>query len=124
MRKITEKTAGAFVMHRSAASGNTWTNGSELYLHGNLIARWENEGETLALSLAGWNTPTTRERLNGVLQIEGLDIRYVQRNYEPRLLSLVTGSEFEVNANEFQRFDVMLQKEAQLLLAELEKEGA
>ena len=124
MRKITETTAGAFVNFRKAALGNTWTNGNELYLHGNLIAKWLEDGSILECTLAGWNTPTTRECLNGVLELEGLAIRFVQRDFTPCILSLVTGSAYEINDTDHYLFDVALHKEAELLIAELEKEGA
>ena len=38
---------------------------TKLVLHNNTIARHIN-GEGLSINLCGWNTPTTRERLNGL----------------------------------------------------------
>jgi hypothetical protein len=68
MRKITEQAANAFHNGRDFRSGNTQVNrrlgGVELTLHGNIIAK--NIGEGLHINLCGWNTNTTRERLNGL----------------------------------------------------------
>jgi hypothetical protein len=68
MRKITEQAANAFHNGRDFRSGNTQVNcrlgGVELTLHGNMIAK--NIGEGLHINLCGWNTNTTRERLNGL----------------------------------------------------------
>lgn len=43
-------------------NGDDW----EVRLHGNLIARCE--GGKLEVSVAGWNTPTTRNRVNVILR--------------------------------------------------------
>lgn len=66
MRKITELMAQAFIDGHVRRQGNTETTAAqELRLHGNSIAWIYNR--TLYLTLAGYPTPTTRERLNGVL---------------------------------------------------------
>jgi len=128
MRKITEKTAGAFVDHRAFSMGNTFTNGKELYLHGNLIAKWADDNEVLTITLAGWNTPTTRERINGVLDLANIDVRVVQRDYEPCLLSLKSGDVFGISSTDHYGFPVAEYHEAQRLIEQLEldleKEGA
>lgn len=43
---------------------NTSSDGERLTLHGNVIARHGAMG--LEVTLAGWNSNTTRERLNGL----------------------------------------------------------
>ena len=48
---------------------------SELLLHTNKIATLSNEG--LTISICGWNTATTRERLNGLP-----NVHLIQRNFE------------------------------------------
>lgn len=45
--------------------GNTMVNGGVLRLHGNRIADHNEDGQTI-ISLAGWNTHTTKERLNNL----------------------------------------------------------
>lgn len=68
MRKITEQASNAFHNARDFRSGNTQVNrridGVELTLHGHTIAK--NTSEGLHINLCGWNTNTTRERLNGL----------------------------------------------------------
>lgn len=45
-----------------------YTDGQSVWLHGNKIA-WHNPDNTVSLTLAGWGTPTTRERLNTLCQM-------------------------------------------------------
>lgn len=70
MRDITKKAVAAFNAGKSFSLGNTLVavDSTEvtLNLHGNLIARkFIMTGET-EITTAGWNTPTTKERLNGL----------------------------------------------------------
>jgi len=65
MRKVTEEIKIAFENGESKKVGNTRTDGTSVFLHGNEIVRREPSGLVLA-TLAGWNTPTTRERVNGI----------------------------------------------------------
>ena len=82
MRKITEQIAHAFKQGKRKSNGNTRTNGNMVFLHTNIIAeRYENGA--IYMSLAGWNTVTTRERLNGIAAILGLKARFTQKNFEP-----------------------------------------
>ena len=80
MRKVTEKTVTAFLNHERASCGNTFTDGEVLELHGNPIARHVPEGR-IQFTLAGWNTPTTRDRINGLLDMIGAD-RVYQRDFK------------------------------------------
>ena len=88
MRQVTRDASRAFINGTPFKRGNTQVvvrdNGNvALLLHGNLIAVREQGrplGETV-LSLCGWNTPTTRERLNGLLELLGHPyLSFVQRN--------------------------------------------
>lgn len=92
MRKITEHAAWAFVCRENFRQSNTQVlvmgDTVTLGLHGNAIAR--REGGKLSISLAGWDTLTTRERLNGLLDVLGLDSRLVRVKGET---VLVTGSD-------------------------------
>jgi hypothetical protein len=66
-----------------------------LKLHGNIIAKLSNEG--LVISTCGWNTVTTRERLNG---LPGVHV--VQRKGELFLNGEVwDGSKKHINADSF-----------------------
>lgn len=74
MRKVTQKVCRAFEYQQSASCGNSHTDGSALFLHGNKIAEWR-DGE-LFITNAGWSTNTTKERLNG---LHGVNIH--QKDY-------------------------------------------
>ena len=80
MRKVTNQIAKSFFNGQSKTVGNTRTDGNSVWLHGNKIAEKIDNG--LKLTLAGWNTPTTRERLNGILQVFNLDGSYNQQDFE------------------------------------------
>ena len=66
-----------------------------MYLHGNRIAYRNNVNGT-TLSLAGWNTVTTRERLNGLLERMGKPWRFTQRAFEPYLIDIETRKLVEI----------------------------
>jgi len=70
MRKESLKIARAFLAKESARAARTTTDGQSLYLHGNKIA-WHNPDGTLSLTLAGWGTVTTRDRLNTICRLIG-----------------------------------------------------
>jgi hypothetical protein len=65
MRKVTREVTDAFFNRRPRKCGNTRTDGTTIWLHGNAIARHADNGD-IEITLAGWDTVTTRERLNGV----------------------------------------------------------
>lgn len=72
MRKITDKAARAFMTGTEMRGDNTavQVEGEDvlLTLHGHTIARRRlYRGNSLQVSLCGWGTVTTRERLNGIL---------------------------------------------------------
>ncbi len=62
-RKESTKIVTAFLNKKSAKGARTHSDGSGMYLHGNKIA-WHGDNGEVHATLAGWNTPTTRERLN------------------------------------------------------------
>jgi hypothetical protein len=64
MRKITREIVNAFENSRSLTIGNSRTNGESLWLFGNKIAEVRRDG--LWISNGGWNSRTTKERLNGL----------------------------------------------------------
>ena len=82
---------------------------AKFYLHGNLIAEIVQTGnsfqdkdpetslpvlgfdvdhQSVKIDLCGWHTPTTRERINGILEALGYDFRIAQRNHEQVLVRL------------------------------------
>ena len=83
MRKVTEQIAKAFKKGVNKTIGNTATLDGAVFLHGNKIAKIEDGA--LLMSLAGWNTPTTRERLNGIADVFGSKLRFRQIDFEPYL---------------------------------------
>jgi len=72
MRKITQRATSAFLSGKPFKEGNTEVTVdkaegytiSTLYLHGNAIASWD--GGKLEIRSAGWETNTTKERLNAL----------------------------------------------------------
>lgn len=68
-RKVTRETVEAFLARESKACGNTRSDGDALYLHGNKIAEWR--GDEVWITDAGWPSPTTRERLCGIVLVSG-----------------------------------------------------
>lgn len=42
---------------------------SKVYLHGNTIAVYNHEQKTLAFTFAGWDTVTTKSRINAILSV-------------------------------------------------------
>lgn len=66
MRKVTQQIKSAFESRQPLSVGNTRTDGNTIWLHGNAIVKRDPDG-LVRWSLAGWNTPTTRERVNGIV---------------------------------------------------------
>ena len=75
MRKIERQMCEAIKENKDLKIANTqvitYTNSSDVYLHGNLIARI---GETwIELFDGGWQSNTTKSRLNAILKEFGMD---------------------------------------------------
>tara|TARA_R110000787_G_scaffold261168_1_gene366477 strand:+ start:184 stop:495 length:312 start_codon:yes stop_codon:yes gene_type:complete len=74
MKKITQESVAAFEAGNNFRKGNTEVENVDgevrLRLHGHTIAKSNAQG--LFVSNAGWETKTTKERLNG---IQGVSIR-------------------------------------------------
>jgi hypothetical protein len=64
MRQITAKICFAFEQGRTLKIDNSETDGTNLWLFGNKIAEWR-QGE-IWITDAGWQSKTTKERLNGL----------------------------------------------------------
>ncbi len=79
MRKVTAQIKAAFEQGISLKVGNTKTNGKTVWLHGNAIIKRDPDG-LVRWSLAGWNTSTTRDRVNGIVNA---GVR--QEDFEPVL---------------------------------------
>lgn len=70
MRKESRMIALAFHERKPAKAKRTHTDGESVWLHGNRIA-WRNTDGSISLTLAGWPTVTTRERLNAICEVFG-----------------------------------------------------
>ena len=108
MRKITRLASKAFKQGNPFTRDNTaveiYKDGQEetckyLFLHGNCIAKQNKRilevsypWSGLFITLAGWPTPTTRERLNGLLQTMGYSFRLYQHKYEQYLWNYETNN--------------------------------
>ena len=75
MRKVTEQIKQAFNQGTSLKVGNTRTDGQTVWLHGNAIVKRDPDG-LVRWSLAGWNTPTTRERVNGIANADVCQFKF------------------------------------------------
>lgn len=84
MRKITLDSIDAFVNRYDFKRQNMEVAVSSkivrMFLHDNLIAEYNYESKELTVSSAGWETVTTKERLNGLLSHYGLPTIY-QKNW-------------------------------------------
>ena len=74
MRAITQAACNAFEGGYNMNQSNTNVSNGSMFLHGHEIARWIDG--VLEINLQGWNTNTTRERLNG---LRGVKLR--QKNF-------------------------------------------
>lgn len=76
MRKITTQAIRAFLDGDNFKLSNTKVSYCEheetsyLYLFNNLIAKLDHYNKELTITTAGWNTTTTRERLNGLPRVD------------------------------------------------------
>ena len=77
MKKISQNIATSFLAGKPLQNDNTYTDGEKVYLHSNLIAK-KIHPDKLEISLAGYPTMTTRERLNSILNVFGFD-HYIQQ---------------------------------------------
>ena len=70
MRKITQEAVDAFEGGYKLSKQNMSVNEFGMFLHGNKIAEFtslfKDSSRDINITLAGWNTNTTRERLNGL----------------------------------------------------------
>ena len=105
MRKITKESSEAFVNFDQYRKSNTevaikygYSSSDEIarfYLHGNCIAEINRSKlpecrglKSIEIDLCGWHTPTTRERINGILDALHYDFKIAQRNHEQVLVRM------------------------------------
>jgi len=85
MRKVTQETVAAFVSNTPTNKSNTSIEVRDgetfFYLFGNMIAHKYNDGKELFITTRGWESTTTKERLNGILSKYGLP-QICQKNWQ------------------------------------------
>ena len=93
MKQITADMCHAMEQGKEMKKANTaveyGSTAMYAYLHGNLIAAVT--PERLYLRDAGWESNTTKERLNGLLEWYGLPYAIVQRSFVWYLMNTKTG---------------------------------
>ena len=83
MRKITKESINAFLNKGKLSKQNMsvffdrYDYKSRMLLHNNCIATYDYQEDILSISNCGWFTPTTKERLNA---LPNVDIR--QKNFK------------------------------------------
>lgn len=88
--------AQAFKEGRPLTVKSTRTNGTTVWLHNNPIA-WRRDG-TIEFSLCGWNTVTTRDRLNHIFAAFNLPLRVCQIKHEPYVYNWQTQEKEEISS--------------------------
>mgnify|MGYP007047374397 CR=1 FL=1 len=86
MRLITQESVTAFLnakkFNKSNMSVEVLPNVTKLKYQGNAIAyKYNDPNKTIAITNCGWESNTTKERLNGVIQAVGLNYGLVQKNW-------------------------------------------
>jgi hypothetical protein len=88
MRLIEKEMISAIKSRQNWGKANTvvTTDGggfrTRVYLHGNLIAVIDNLTKTIRISSCHWRTPTTKSRLNCILNALGCSGYVAQRNHK------------------------------------------
>ena len=91
MRKIEEQMNYALRHRKNWAGSNTTvrcfkengvTTEMQVLLHGNLIAWLDTATNDLNISSAGWETVTTKSRLNAILEEFASGSRVIQRDFQ------------------------------------------
>ena len=91
MRKVEEQMNYAIRHRKNWAGSNTTvrcfkengiTTEMQVLLHGNLIAWIDTATNDLSISSAGWETVTTKSRLNAILEEFASGCRVIQRDFE------------------------------------------
>ena len=88
MRKITRESVNAFLngekFNKSNMSVEVEPNVTILKYQGNSIAyKYNDPKKTIAITNCGWESRTTKERLNGVIYLSGLNIQPIfQKNWQ------------------------------------------
>jgi len=88
MRKIEQQMNRAISNKSNWSSSNTQvsynesTNCSSIYLHGHQIATFDHNNQAVKLSSCGWQTVTTKSRLNAILDEVKYGCRVFQKQFD------------------------------------------
>ena len=108
--KNTEITRTGFVETDNKTGETTTSEAYFMKLHGNDIACLQpikNKAKAIHISLAGWNTVTTRERLNTLLRVMGKsNLHIVQHKHKPCLATFVGNKRLVLPINDQRWYDV------------------
>ncbi len=73
--------AQAFRERKKCTKHRTMTDGDNVYLFGKRIA-WRDDNGAVWMSMCGWPTVTTRDRLNAICDVYGRGRPFYQRKHE------------------------------------------
>jgi len=88
MRKIEQQMNRAIANKADWSSSNTRveynnsTDCSSIYLHGHQIATYDHNNQAIKLSSCGWQTVTTKSRLNAILDEVKYGCRVFQKQFD------------------------------------------
>ena len=88
MRKIESQMIGAIKTKSCFSNNNTRVdyvsseNISEIFLHNNLIAYYKHDDDSMYISSCGWESNTTKSRLNALLYEINTGVRVFQKDFE------------------------------------------
>ena len=97
--KEAREIADAFYKGRTRTMKRTRTSGEGVELFNHLIA-WREDTGLIWLTLCGWPTVTTRDRLNAILARYGAEFRFCQKKFDQYLYFFKTGEMREISAHE------------------------
>jgi hypothetical protein len=103
MRKGSAEVIRAFLAGKRRTIKSTSTDGERLTLHGNTIAWCSGPPELVAsyhFTLAGWDTVTTRERLNTFFELLGVRLRVYKSKHVLYAYNYVTDYKEAINYKE------------------------
>ncbi len=75
MKQITKQITSAFIVGRPLSISNSSTDGNSIFLFGNKIA--EKRNGKLFITDAGWQTVTTKERLNALPNVHIMQTNFI-----------------------------------------------
>ena len=105
MRQIEQAMCIAIRSNKYFKRGNTEVlvtdTGCEVFLHGNRIARYHRPSHTMFVTMCGWNTSTTKSRINALLHSFGTGVRVYTKKFEPYYMVWGQSFEFESEGHIF-----------------------